>query len=34
MPALLNSVRHYATLGEITRVMKEVFGTYQEPAWL
>jgi len=34
MPALLQTVRAYATLGEITGVMKDVFGTYQEPAWL
>lgn len=31
MPHILEAVRAYATLGEITSVMKEVFGTYQEP---
>ncbi len=31
---LLDCVRAYATLGEIIGVMKEVFGTYQEPTWI
>jgi methylmalonyl-CoA mutase, N-terminal domain len=31
MPAILDAVRAYATLGEIVGVMKEVFGTYEEP---
>jgi methylmalonyl-CoA mutase N-terminal domain/subunit len=34
MPYLLESVRAYATLGEIVGVMKEVFGVYQEPTWI
>jgi methylmalonyl-CoA mutase N-terminal domain/subunit len=34
MPCLLDAVRAYATLGEIIGVMREVFGTYQEPAWV
>jgi methylmalonyl-CoA mutase N-terminal domain/subunit len=34
MPCLLDCVRAYATLGEIVGVMKEVFGTYTEPAWV
>jgi methylmalonyl-CoA mutase N-terminal domain/subunit len=34
MPLLLDCAHRYATLGEITGVMKEVFGTYQEPSWL
>ncbi len=34
MPFILNAVRSYATLGEIIKVMKEVFGTYIEPNWL
>ena len=34
MPYLLDAVRAYATLGEIVDVMRQVFGTYQEPAWL
>ncbi|KAF0108083.1 MAG: methylmalonyl-CoA mutase N-terminal domain [Anaerolineaceae bacterium] len=34
MPHLLDCVRAYATLGEIIGVMKEVFGTYQEPTWI
>jgi len=34
MPYILDTVRAYATLGEIIRVMREVFGTYIEPAWL
>jgi methylmalonyl-CoA mutase N-terminal domain/subunit len=31
MPFILDAVRTYATLGEITGVMKEVFGLYEEP---
>lgn len=34
MPYILDAVRAYATLGEIVSVMKEVFGTYVEPAWI
>jgi methylmalonyl-CoA mutase N-terminal domain/subunit len=34
MPFILDAVRSYATLGEITDVMKSVFGTYQEPNWI
>ncbi len=31
MPFILDAVRAYATLGEITDVFREVFGVYQEP---
>ena len=31
MPAILNAVRAYATLGEITGTMREVFGEYRPP---
>jgi len=34
MPFLLDAVRAYATLGEITDVFREVFGTYEEPTWI
>jgi methylmalonyl-CoA mutase N-terminal domain/subunit len=34
MPFILDAVRAYATLGEITNVMKSVFGIYQEPNWI
>ena len=34
MPYILDAVRAYATLGEIVGVMKEVFGTYEEPTWV
>jgi methylmalonyl-CoA mutase N-terminal domain/subunit len=34
MPYILDAVRAYATLGEIVDVMREVFGTYQEPSWI
>ncbi len=34
MPYILDAVRAYATLGEIIGVMKEVFGTYDEPTWV
>ncbi len=32
MPALIDSVKTYATVGEISDVMREVFATYEEPA--
>lgn len=31
IPALVEAVEAYATVGEITSALKEVFGTYQEP---
>jgi methylmalonyl-CoA mutase N-terminal domain/subunit len=31
MPFILNAVRAYATLQEITDVFRDVFGVYQEP---
>jgi len=34
MPYILESVRSYATLGEIVSVMKDVFGKYEEPTWI
>jgi methylmalonyl-CoA mutase, N-terminal domain len=34
MPFILEAVRAYATLGEITSVMKQVFGVYEEPTWI
>lgn len=34
MPAMMEAVRAYATLGEITKVLKEVFGEFQEPVRL
>jgi methylmalonyl-CoA mutase N-terminal domain/subunit len=34
MPFILEAIRAYATLGEIVQVMKDVFGTYQEPNWI
>ncbi len=34
MPFILDSVRAYATLGEIVDVMRNVFGRYEEPTWI
>jgi methylmalonyl-CoA mutase N-terminal domain/subunit len=34
MPFIMDAVHAYATLGEIVGVMKEVFGTYEEPNWI
>jgi methylmalonyl-CoA mutase N-terminal domain/subunit len=34
MPALLDAVRVYATLGEMVEVMKAVYGEYREPAFI
>jgi len=33
MPYILESVRAYATLGEMCAVLRRVFGTYEEPAF-
>jgi len=33
MPYILESVRAYATLGEMCDVLRKVFGTYREPAF-
>jgi methylmalonyl-CoA mutase N-terminal domain/subunit len=32
MPPLLAAVKAYATVGEISDVMREVFAVYEEPA--
>ena len=34
MPSILEAVHAYATLGEITAVMKDVFGIYREENWI
>ena len=34
MPAILEAVRAYCTLGEIISVMKQEFGIYHEPTWI
>ncbi|MFN8528997.1 MAG: methylmalonyl-CoA mutase family protein [Anaerolineae bacterium] len=34
MPYIIEAAKAYATLGEITQVMREVFGVYQEPAFI
>ena len=34
MPYLIDAAKAYATLGEITDVMREVFGVYKEPAFV
>jgi methylmalonyl-CoA mutase N-terminal domain/subunit len=31
MPAIVEAVQAYATLGEISRAMKDVFGEHKEP---
>ncbi len=33
MPFLVDTVKEYATLGEMCDTLKEVFGTYQEPSF-
>jgi methylmalonyl-CoA mutase N-terminal domain/subunit len=33
MPVILESVRAYATVGEMCDVLRRVFGTYEEPAF-
>ena len=32
LPPLIDAVSAYATLGEITRVLKTVFGEFREPS--
>ena len=34
MPVLIDAVKAYCTVGEISDVYREVFGVYQDPAWL
>jgi methylmalonyl-CoA mutase, N-terminal domain len=34
MPHLIEAVKAYCTLGEISDVYREVFGVYRDPAWL
>jgi methylmalonyl-CoA mutase N-terminal domain/subunit len=34
MPAILEAVRSYATLGEMIAVMKKELGVYAEPTWI
>jgi methylmalonyl-CoA mutase N-terminal domain/subunit len=34
MPAMMEAVKAYATLGEITAVLKQVFGAFREPVRL
>ena len=31
MPYIIDCVKAYATVGEITKVLKEVFGKFEEP---
>ena len=31
MPALIDAVKAYATVGEISDALREVFGEYREP---
>jgi methylmalonyl-CoA mutase N-terminal domain/subunit len=33
MPAVIEAVKAYATVGEITATLKEVYGEYQEPVY-
>ena len=33
MPAVIDAVKAYTTVGEITRALKEVYGEYQEPIY-
>jgi methylmalonyl-CoA mutase N-terminal domain/subunit len=32
MPLLLDCVRAYCTVGEMSDALRDVFGTYEEPA--
>ena len=32
MPFIIDAVKAYATVGEVSDALRDVFGTYQEPA--
>jgi methylmalonyl-CoA mutase N-terminal domain/subunit len=32
MPYLITCIKEYATVGEMTKVFKEVFGEFKEPS--
>ena len=32
MPYIIDAVKAYATVGEVSNTLKEVFGEYKEPA--
>jgi methylmalonyl-CoA mutase N-terminal domain/subunit len=34
MPHIMQAVHAYATLGEIIDIMRQEFGTYEEPTWI
>jgi len=34
MPLIIDAVRGYATLGEISDALKEIFGEYREPSFI
>ena len=34
MPPLIDAVKEYCTLGEISDIYRDVFGVYRDPAWL
>jgi methylmalonyl-CoA mutase N-terminal domain/subunit len=34
MPYIMEAVRHYATVGEITQVLKDEYGVFKEPSIL
>jgi methylmalonyl-CoA mutase N-terminal domain/subunit len=33
MPAVIEAVKAYSTVGEITRALKDVYGEYEEPIY-
>ena len=33
MPSVIEAVKAYATVGEITKALKEVYGEYKEPIY-
>ncbi|MHA1170297.1 MAG: methylmalonyl-CoA mutase family protein, partial [Candidatus Hodarchaeales archaeon] len=33
MPAVIEAVKAYATVGEITQTLKDVYGEYEEPIY-
>jgi methylmalonyl-CoA mutase N-terminal domain/subunit len=34
MPLIIDAVKGYATLGEISDALKEIFGEYREPSFI
>jgi methylmalonyl-CoA mutase N-terminal domain/subunit len=34
MPPIIDAVKSYCTVGEVSDIFRDVFGVYRDPAWL